>query len=450
MACLLLSLLLGLVTGPGPMGPQRPPNVLVIVMDDIGVDKVGAYGEHPDAGPTPTLDLLASRGVLFRNAWGAPTCSPARATSLTGRYPFRHGIGTGVHNNGGPFSIPESEHSLPEALRAHGYRTAAIGKWHLGSDIALTEAELPMHPIAFGFERYVGSLFNVSDYYDWERTDSSPAGTVTEVSTAYATTQQVDDALAVIGEFGRDPWFLWLAFSAPHKPVHAPPAELHTQGDLAGASAPDKYRAMVEALDNEIRRLLASLPAGVLANTQILVYGDNGTYSTANTPPFGGLNNNKGNLREGGVNVPLIAYGPRLGRGESTALVTIADVYPTVLELARAAPASGILDGTSFLPQLLDPDAPGKDVVFMQRHKPNGFGPWTDRRRAVRDERFKLIRRDISQQSALAAVEFFDLLADPFELNSLVNPNGIVLASSPAGTAEALAELQAAMDAVTP
>jgi arylsulfatase A-like enzyme len=386
----------------------------VLLLDDVGVDKVAAYGEHPDAGPTPVLDTLARHGALFRNAWATPVCSPARATLLTGRQPFRHGVGETIGAGDPP--LADAEVALPEALAPAGYRTAALGKWHL----APPDVDDPWgHPITWGgFERHIGTRQNIGDYFEWVRGDTDASGSVQQVVTTYATTQIVDDALDVIEGFGGQPWLLWVAFHAPHKPLHVPPAALHTQG--TPDDPVEQYRAMLEAVDSEIGRLLASLRPAVLQRTYVFVLGDNGTYAAAITPPFGLGGGHKGTVREEGVNVPFVVVGPDVEPGERPALVHIADLFPTVLELAGLPLPPVELDGLSLVRVLRSRTrASPHEHVFTQRFQPNGVGlPRTLHLRAARDRRYKLIYEKVPGQPLFRAL--FDLADDPFELSNLL------------------------------
>ena len=142
---------------------QDRPNILLIIGDDIGVDKVNAYGECVEAANTPILDLIAEHGLLFRNVWSNPFCSPTRATLLTGRYGFRTGIGHFLDLEG-DLELSLDEATLPELL-APEYHTAAVGKWHLSG----AGDDSYMHPLLSGFDRYSGSISNIDDYYDWEK-----------------------------------------------------------------------------------------------------------------------------------------------------------------------------------------------------------------------------------------------------------------------------------------
>ncbi len=388
------------------------------MVDDVGVDRIGCYGEHPDPGSTPNIDRLAHSGVLFRNAWSSPMCSPTRANVLTGRFGFRTGIGEIIRPKDG-VALHPAEWILPEllALSPYGpYENAALGKWHLGSDIWGTT-----HPIKTGFDRHIGALRNINDYYDWPK---SINGDIQVVQT-YATTDLIDDTIRTIQTLP-EPWFLWVAFNAPHKPFHAPPPHLHSQF-LPGA--PDDFplehvKAAIEAVDTEIGRLLDAVDPAVWANTTVIFLGDNGTAKDAVDAPFD-PGHSKGTLFEGGVNVPFIVTGPRVSQpgSECRALVHATDLFSTVAEIGGVDPAATLppaiqLDSTSLLPYLADPQhAPLREWVYAERFFPNGFGPYLVHRRAVRGARYKLIHNYFSP---VGEELLFDLVRDPWEQTNLL------------------------------
>jgi arylsulfatase A-like enzyme len=409
-----LALALGIALAAAAPARARD-NFLIVVGDDLGVDKVGVYSRddlygHPGEGanppPTPTIDGLAAEGVLFRNAYANPACTPTRAAALTGRHGFRTGIG-GV---GG--ELPTGERILPELVAAT-HANAALGKWHLGPN---GDAD---HPNDSGFDYYAGALGGgVGDYTSWQKTTQ---GVTVQGHPVYATSDSVDEAIAAIAGFGANPWFVWLAFNAPHTPFHAPPPALHTQtlsGDPDDTPI-DHYAAAVEALDTELARLLASIPQDVLDDTTIIFFGDNGTPRQAVEAPFD-PNRAKGSVYEGGVNVPLIVKGPHVpvaNRGsESLALVGTVDLFATVADIVGVFSAAQ--DSLSLLPYLQDPALPTRAIrhyAYTEIFSPDGFGPYDDQRQALRDDQYKLIRRDGVD------AELFDLIADPPESMNLLD-----------------------------
>lgn len=419
-------------TGEATHVVPEPPggNVLVLLLDDVGVDKVGAYG-GPYASPTPRIDGLAATGVRFTRAYASPVCSPTRGTLMTGRQPRRTGLGWIADTGTRDITLPLAATIVPEALwearSLASWSDGAIGKWHMAGP----EADgFHTHPNDSGFSWFAGPLGNPEyspdrGYYAWTKNVN---GLYVEVE-GYMSTVQVDDALARVAAMP-EPWFLYVAFNAPHTPLNLPPAEL-LAGPLPGegAATHERYDAVLEALDTEIGRLLDGIPSAVLGRTTVIVAGDNGT-SDHGVPPDWDLGRNKHTPYEGGVRVPLVVSGPHVTSPGSVsgALVHVSDVLPTVADLAGVplgGPDGGVLDladgpvpldGRSLLPFLADPDAPGRTWVYAEAHT-NGAGPTygTDRR-ALRDLTHKLVHRQASVElyrlEGPDEIDVTDLLAD--------------------------------------
>ena len=368
-----------------PAPAQDPPNVLLILADDMGVDMLGAYGVGSNPPSTPHLDALAAQGVLFRNAWSAAVCSPTRAGIQTGRHAFRTGIGIGIRYDAEPaaHALLPSEVSLPEMLdeASDSWAHALIGKWHLDTQ----HSGGLLGPNLAGYQHFAGVVENldvsVDGYYDWMRVENG----VEEVKREYITTTQIDDALAWM-QSAPEPWFCFLSLSAPHAPLHAPPAHLHSV-DLGSADpVPTQdpvpyYRAMVEAMDTELGRLFASLDPALLARTQRFFVGDNGSLPAVSQPPFVPAHA-KGTVYEGGVHVPFVAQGPLVGvpGSESAALVHTQDLFATLAAIAGvdlgAAYPGRAFDGESLLPQLSDPSAPTqRAALYTEFFHPNDAAP---------------------------------------------------------------------------
>lgn len=411
---LLLAPLQGGMTLP-PARERRPvpvrssgPNLVVIVADDLGVDLVGAYAEGADPPCTPQVDALAAQGMLFRNAWSSPLCSPTRATLLTGRYGFRTGIGTIVANDESGLALDEL--TLPEAL--DGYATTCVGKWHLAGNLG------PDHPNQSGFDHFAGILAGaVPSYTQWvELVDGTPAPT-----TEYATTRIADRAIAALQSMP-EPWLLVASFNAPHVPYHEPPASVCDApacpetwcGALpANPTNLELGKAMIEALDAEVGRLLAEVDARD-PDAWVVFVGDNGSARDLCEPPFAALHA-KGTLYEGGVNVPLLVRGPGVPpSSECAALVSTTDLFGTLTELASRPAASE--DSVSFVPCLANPALAVRATVYAELFPDNHAGapPLAGHERAVRETRYKLIRRDGEPD------ELYDLDDDPFERTNLL------------------------------
>ena len=395
-----------------------PKNILLIIADDYGVDSSLLYNSTNNGAklpPTPNIASLATNGVVFRNAWANPLCSPTRSCLLTGRFGFRTGIGDVVGGTQGPLSA--SEFTLPKAFTnaLPGYHLAQFGKWHLDNS-----ANSPL--TVGGWTNYAGNLIGqLTSYTNWSKTVNG----ITATSTNYATTDLVNDATNWIAARGTNAWFLWAAFNAPHTPFHLPPTNLcphyaglsGTTGDI-NANLVNYFDAMTEALDTEIGRLLAALPTRT--NTHVIFLGDNGTLRTVIQPPFPNTRG-KETLYQGGIHVPLIISGPAVVNPNRTndTLANMVDVYATILELAgssvaAAVPANVTVDGQSLMPVLKT-----NNLTLARYSYSELFGagvvPASATGRTLHNSQYKVIAFTSGTN------EFYDLNSDPFEATNLLN-----------------------------
>ncbi len=452
-----------------PAAAAQPQNVLLILADDIGVDILEAYGEGEGFPVTPTIDRMAHQGVLFRNAWATPKCSPTRATILTGRYGFRTGI-TGLVTSTDLEALSPDETTIPEVLSTYTQTNgqAMIGKWHLGNCLNGQRRG----PNVAGFPHYAGSFANLvsegKSFFEWDKTVN---GNTSLVHT-YATTDNVNEAVDWINNQSHQPWFLYLAFNAPHQPFQIPPHELVSPstlarlpqddlGNISPAGTPCEgdaqrfcYLAMVEAMDAEIGRLLESIPSEVMAQTTVMFVGDNGTPKAVTRAPFA-RNHAKNTLYEGGVNVPLIVYGAGVENPnrESAALINTTDLFATTLELATGQTADNLLpmdlvhDSMSFAPIIKDlPDAAQRAYAYTELFHPTRNNVSRQFGQAIRNERYKLIRLTTLQRD-----EFYDLETDPYEQNNLLlNPMDEVQTANHEALNQQLAALRAPVENACP
>lgn len=361
--------------------PPTVSNVLLIVMDDVGVDMVGCYGQA-NAPPTPNIDAIASSGMKFANAHVQCLCSPTRGCILTGRYGFRTGLGVVNHYNAGGFTMSFGEETIPQWLNhgTHTINTALIGKWHLSDATAIRAAK---NPLQRGFDWYAGVYENFGSNMQPSYTDHTKiVNGAISLTTAYATTDEVDDTLTYISTHA-EPWFIDLSFNAIHAPFHYPPSSLHTY-TLSGTPNSNKPlfgRAMMQAMDTEIGRLLASIDPAILARTNIICIGDNGTEGGVTMSPFHATKA-KGTLYEEGTHVPLMAMGPAVTDTNTTCnnLVSAVDIFPTVAKLLGFTPgATGhngqTIDGVSFYTYLSNHNAAAlRTYVYADHFDPNGVG----------------------------------------------------------------------------
>lgn len=401
-----LSLLLFVCLLALPSAMAQSPNLLLLIGDDMGVDSIGCYQRGTNPPPTPNLDAIAANGVRFTRATVCPTCSPTRACIQTGRYPFRTGVGFALGANAQ--GLQASEVILPEVLAGSGHGLGMLGKWHLGN------AQGAATPNLAGWPHFVGNLQGaLPSYTNWQKVTNGTSA----LETAYATTETVDEALAWLA--GRpQPWCLMVCFNAAHTPLHEPPAGLHTY-DL-GALNPNTtpvpfFKAMVQAMDTEIGRLLTGVGAATLANTNVVFIGDNGTTAQTTRAPFIPAHG-KGTLYQGGVEVPLLVQGPAVVRPGrvSDALVDGVDLFVTAAALcgvdARAmVPSSVPLDGRDLRPLLADTASAVRPYSYTEQ-----FGSAAADGQAIADSRYKLIR------FAAGPMELYELPVDPFEQNDLL------------------------------
>lgn len=403
---------------------DSPPNVLVVLLDDIGVEQIASWGLGDDPAHTPVLDALAGEGVRFENAYTQPVCSPTRAAILAGRFPHQTGIGSQVKNHESGWSLSPEERTLAEALRDRGYASTAVGKWHLDRE---EDGDADAPRTVGGFDRFTGFddnlLANGTDgapisYFDWEENvDGAYART-----DRYNTSHLVDRALEAVDAMP-EPWFLYLATAAAHGPFHVPPPRLHTvdPGD-DGWDQRERYDAMIESVDTELGRMFASLDPDVLARTWVVVMADNGTPAPHVQSPFPD-DSSKGVVREGGTRVPLWIAGPGMAeRGRTvTHLVQSNDLFATVLDLADHPDADALADDStsvSLRPLLEDVGAgPVRTWVAAERFEPLGLtGPYDFRDQMVRRaDGLKLIRTLDGSES------LYDLTVDPFEAVDLLD-----------------------------
>ena len=388
-------------------------NILLLIADDFGVDVASFYplGSRrqttPAPPPMPNLEALAQQGVLFTKAWTSPWCSPARAQILTGRYGFRTGIGRA--NSGNLPPLPISEVTLPKVFTAvlgPQYLEANLGKWHLSSG--------ENDPSAYGWQHYAGGhpdLGNLPSYFNWPKTVDG----VTTTSTVYATTDTVDETLAVIDQAEQEGkhYFAWTAFNAPHYPREPPPADLHPRTPLppTGATSREIFAAMVEALDTEIGRLLKRVD---LTDTTVIFIGDNGTDGPVVAPPYS-RTKAKATMYEGGVRVPLLVAGAGVvsPKRQVSALVSAVDLFPTILELGGIDPAAiPATDGVSLMPYLQARSHPARRTwIYTEQFTTSYDRNW---QRAIRNSRYKLIERYDGSR------EFYDLNNDALETKNLL------------------------------
>lgn len=383
----------------GIVAAQATQNVLLVVIDDLGVDQVGY--DFLGAGKTPNLANLAASGMIFQNAWSYPICSPARAALLTGRHPLRTGIGSIVGPDPAPLGV--DEFTLPDLVAAT-HATAVFGKWQL--------SVYDEHPAEIGWDHYeVHHGHNQGGSWDYFEQTWTVNG-VNEVRKEYLTESTVTSAVDWI-EAQSGPWLAWVAPLSVHKPLHCPPAQLHSYHPCRPGDEITQFQAMTETLDTLLQRLFDAVD---LSETTIFVISDNGTDgSNLVLPPYR-PNRVKGTVYQGGVNVPFIAAGSGVVPGVSTSLVQAADLFETVATLTGSVHEVAEIDSIDISPILADPLAEVRDTVFTETFEPN-FSVFPDHdsfQMATRNSRYKLLL------TTSGSAAFFDLDTDPLESSNLL------------------------------
>lgn len=410
------------LTAPVIARAQQParPNIIHIVADDLGWKDVGFNGCADIK--TPNIDALAAGGAKFTQFYVQPMCTPTRACLMTGRYPFRYGLQTAVIPSVSAYGLDTSERLLPQCLGEAGYKTAIIGKWHLG------HADKQYWPKQRGFDYQYGAMIGELDYFtheehgvlDWFR-DNEPVK-----EEGYTTTLLGKDAAKLIEQHDASrPLYLYLAFNAPHTPYQAPK---EYEARYAGIADPTRrtYAAMVACLDDEIGRVVGALEKRKMReNTLILFHSDNGGTKNA---MFAGVmadmskvkipcdngpyRDGKAALYEGGTRVCALANWPgHIKPQEVTGLIHAVDLFPTIAALAGASttkckPLDG-LDVWSTIAQ--GKPSPRTEIVY-------NIEPF---RGAVRQGDWKLVWRTLLPSST----ELYDLSKDPSETTNLAAAN---------------------------
>lgn len=424
MACTFVGLAASQVM-PVSAGQSDRPNILFLIADDMGIDASPCYPGREPKARMPNLERLCARGIVYDKVWTYALCSPTRAALTTGRYGFRTGIGFVIDPQApADMALSEKEVSLHRLLASapDPYAVAHIGKWHLAQ-----RAIAENHPAKMGVAHFDGYLSGAPapGYGQWNRTVNGKSARSTEYMTSAFTNAAID----WIGRQNR-PWLMWLAYSAPHTPYHVPPSHLHSRTDLTSAAEAARenplphFHAMLEALDTEIGRLLASLAPDVAANTLVIFLGDNGSAREVYRGDADG-GRSKATLYQGGIAVPLIVAGAgvtRQGERDDT-LVDATDLFATIADVA-SVPVAHSIDGRSFKGTFSTAGSAAPKLAYSEL-----FGSWLrgPRRQSlgwtVRDERYKFIQWE-QGSSAL-----FDLVEDPNETrNLLAGPSSPVIA----------------------
>jgi arylsulfatase A-like enzyme len=403
-----------LATALGAAAAATRPNVILILADDLGYADTG-FGGSPDIA-TPHLDRFAREGAILDCLYGQPVCSPTRAALLTGRYPVRTGVYNVVQYAALPQPLPLAERTLAETLRAAGYTTALVGKWHLGD-------HAPEYlPTRRGFDRQYGFMGGGIHSFthlpggerdpaktDWHRQDRK------QDEPGYSTELLADEACRLIRAQPADrPLFLFVAPNAVHTPWVAPEEHLRRYAHL-----PERRRqlaAMTSALDDAFGRIMAALHEQRLGkNTLVIFSSDNGGTSWDRVSSNGPLRGGKSDIYEGGLRLAAFAWWPgRIPAGTRIAApLHVVDWYPTLARLAGASLAQALaLDGRDIWPALARGAPSPHDEILLMGSRPG--------QRALRAGDWKLLVNpgEFRGAAGSASVELYHLATDLGERNN--------------------------------
>jgi arylsulfatase A-like enzyme len=384
------------------------PNIVFILADDLGYADLSCYGRRDIS--TPNIDRMAADGVRFLQAYAnSSVCSATRTALITGRYQYRLRVGLEEPVRDVPgIGLPSQHPTLPSLLKTVGYRTALIGKWHLGPPPEFG-------PLRSGYDHFYGFHGGGVDYYAHTGTTHKKDfwdGDVPIEKQGYMTDLLGDRAVELVQSLAPGPFFMSLHFNAPHWPWEAPGGDDSESRRLADKSmfhydggSQLIYRQMVERLDYQVGRVLMALESrGLREDTIVIFTSDNGGERFSDTWPFTGR---KTELLEGGLRIPAIVRWPKsIAGGRTHGQVAISmDWMPTLLAAAGATPdARYPQDGMSLLPALTQNAAPVPRKLFW-RYKANA-------QRAARDGDFKILK-------ILGNTFLFNIADDPMERANL-------------------------------
>lgn len=407
---------------------MKKPNVILIMTDDQGYGDLGCMGNTDFK--TPNIDELADDGIRFTSMYSAsPVCSPSRASLLTGRYPANAGVREILRGTRQAPGINAKVPTIATALKGLGYSTGIIGKWHLG-------LQAQSRPNSNGFDEFSGFLAGCLDYYShifyWGMADgaSNPTHDLWEnenevwANGEYLTQRITRQSVEFIQNHRDEPFLLYVAYNAPHYPMHAPQEYIDRFPDLPWDR--QVMAAMISAVDDGVGEIRAELERqGLLDNTIIYFQSDNGPSRESRnwldgTPDFyyggssGIFKGHKFSLFEGGIRVPAILsmHNHTEKRIDNNAHIA-ADIFPTVLQACGGNTADYQLDGISLAPMLDNKDAESHEYLFWEM----------EGQTACRWGKYKLVLngRLVENEEPVAEVFLSDLSSDPGERYNLAD-----------------------------
>ena len=414
---------------------NNKPNIVFLLIDDLGWGELGPYGNT--FNETPNINRMASEGVMFTNAYAASTVSsPTRACFYTGQYSPRHRIGDFLAENNDNYLEPDKHVTINRALKAAGYTTGMLGKWHLDTEFVNNYGGPYKHGYDWVFGTETSYIAGGDYFYPYDKISTITTGTAGE----FLTDRLCNEAMTFIENNKNNPFFLSIQLYSVHMTVEAPAylvtkyrnkydakygagaSEYFETSSPRHAGLPDNpYLAgMIEKIDDNVGKIIQKFKdLGIDNNTIFILTSDNGGDIPVGNN--GGLRECKTWLYEGGIRVPLIIrYPGKCDENIKTNVpVNTIDYYPTFLELANNATTSQLLDGVSITPLFKENGVLERDELYWWY--PAGNREWNARKGCVlRKGDFKLLYRYALGPNRY---ELYDLKNDPFETTNIVNSN---------------------------
>jgi arylsulfatase A len=402
---------------------QKPPNIILLLVDDLGWMDIGSYGSS--FYETPNIDKLTKEGIKFTNAYSAcNVCSPSRASILTGKYPARLHITDWIDGYEKPYAkllppvwtryLPLEEITIAEILKKKNYASASIGKWHLGDDVKY-------YPEHQGFDLNIGGYYAGSPptYFSPYRIPRLKNGDKGE----YLTDRLTDEAIKFMDEEKNGPFFLYLPYYAVHTPIQAKEADVEAFKLKVNPSSPQQnpvYAAMIKSVDESVGRILQYVKEkGLEDNTIIIFTSDNGGLIRSKNPITSNLplREGKGTAYEGGVRVPLIVKwkGKIKENTQSNVPIIGTDLFPTLAAVTNSNISSiSNIDGVNIAPLLFGDQTLKRDALYW--HYPHYHSEGATPYSSIREGDYKLISFYENGK-----IELFNLKNDLSEQNNLID-----------------------------
>jgi len=411
----ILFLLALLPFAPAQAQLEQPPNLILILADDMGLGDISLH--NGGLNRTPRLDRLVEESAWFSRAYsGSPVCTPSRAALLTGRYPHRTGAVTlNMQRYPELNRLHKSEKTMADVFADNGYATGLVGKWHLGEGPAY-------HPLQRGFQEFEGFKgYDVEDSYFNYRLDIQ--GEYQEFSGLYLTDNLTQRAIDFVERHRDGPFFLHLAHYAPHRPLSAPEELIEDYRQQGFNDSTATVYAMIEVMDKGIGELLDALDRLELQENTIVIFAsDNGPDPLEGERFNHEMRGTKYTIYEGGIHVPLLVHWPGTVKpGEHDEVIHFTDIFPTLAELCRLKlPNSLKLDGGSIAGLLFDEEISLPQYRFWQW---NRGVPYYSHNAAILEGDWKLVRPYVTQRvpdgELVEKPVLYNLKEDPQEQHDL-------------------------------